>query len=84
MLRMNGICQKHLSDETKLQMICGDSTRRFYSSEVKLAWGMRKVMRKVKDKLMMMRVIFMFNNTVTINLNLHLQKLTKKYMLLVL
>ena len=64
MLRMNRIFQKPLGDETKLLMICGANTNRFYTSEVKLAWRMRKVTRKVMKTMKTMTVILKYNKTI--------------------
>jgi hypothetical protein len=65
------IPQKPPSDKTRLLMICGDSTKKFYTSEVSLKMRtVRKVMGTMKEVTMMM--ISMFNN-------LHLHTEEKKH-----
>ena len=62
MLRMNRISWKHLSNETKLPMICGDNTKKFYTNKVKMAWTLRKAIRIVMKEITAVMMIFMFNN----------------------
>jgi uncharacterized membrane protein len=67
-LRKNKISQKPPSNETRLLIICGDSTEEFYTSKVSLKMRtVRKVMGTMKEVTIMMT--FMFDN-----LHLHTKK----------